>query len=859
MMECIHPASSTDEKSILLKTGYQAWAITVEHPDRDVLDEYLGTTHAKRTQWRLHSHHSTFPSSLHVGSVISYGGHNYRLLSIGNSSLRVQALSEETYMDSPGRPLDETGAFQRTAARDERIQRRRDARQRLIHKESTRRRIDDPRFTSQGLRICYELTLCALPPTLRDDLPEWARGGSSEVPTGESETPTPLTRVGYVQLFALDETDRFSLWETGSEVLPGYCRVALETREIADAPVLGITNEEAEQLVRQVELVEQPARTTFVGPASILPHELRQMIAPSIVFPCSSELPAEMRRVSLEARGQQVRVPRTFAHTRIDTLALSPTTHARLQQAEIVTLGELLELEETQLQEILSPESLYELSELLTTSTALEGGKGVRIPKEIVQTRIDALGLSSTTFTCLQQAKITTLGLFLSLEEEQLRALLSPESLYEMQMVLFAKQALPVIDYVLPHNLENTFNQGHPLTDIPQIEDALFKGKQVMCEFADLSIQDIHLTHVRGALRLAQVRERQGVLQVARDGKWITAKRFWIQLTRSQQQEQEKRQRTPHASFVSGLLPMDARTSTEERTPLFEEVYFQLTETTYDDANLGTLHLAYVSTLVDRLDGRQSGPVQVVWLSEAQLRQSMLWDQSMKRLETLDLRIQVNAYARAQGADHTVRLLPEAKTLIRKRVQQHSEDAYNRVPVRDPRYDDDCPLELPVRREDLEGRDEDDPPIETLRNIIGLYINYPEKMPEDEMVPRDVLQRLSFWLQEDQKQTRELNRQWGYWFADQPHPSTTMFIRERVYRTVIVRGEKDRKTGKRSWEQKKELTGYRFIIGLLSSIAPPGFVLEPRGDGPPRLSAPEPITAKRIPNYVVDTRKKAVA
>lgn len=277
--------------SAALEPGYEAWTVTIEHPDHEHLERSVGFPHTKLTQWVLSYRHGCFP--LQRGTTISFCDQPYLLLSVGSNSLRVRALTPQAFTSDPARYVSETGTFQMTPVRQEQLRHRRDNRRRSGRGNRSWRLVDEPHFQpTTTLRLSYELAVRDVPWTLRDDLPAWARGGSDE-------EPVSLSRRCYVQLYILDaETNQLVAWDpTMSQaddeaLLPDHGKIALETTALADAPVYRLSADEASMLAERMVQPERSAHVTFVAPASFLPEELRTMIAPELSHVVSAETAA---------------------------------------------------------------------------------------------------------------------------------------------------------------------------------------------------------------------------------------------------------------------------------------------------------------------------------------------------------------------------------------------------------------------------------------------------------------------------------------------------------------------------------------------------------------------------------------
>src|SRR5260370_1363057 len=75
---------------------------------------------------------------------------------------------------------------------------------------------------------------------------------------------------------------------------------------------------------------------------------------------------------------------------------------------------------------------------------SLERGQQVAIPKPIARMHVEQLKLSEKTLHLLKEAKLTTLGKLLEVEQERLIELLDARSLWELSAALFSQKALPI-------------------------------------------------------------------------------------------------------------------------------------------------------------------------------------------------------------------------------------------------------------------------------------------------------------------------------------------------------------------------------------------------------------------------------
>ena len=815
------------KKGFALREGYESWCVTIEHPDlADVSSsersQYLAMQ--KVGQWKLNYRHGSFPARARAGMLLAYRGRSYILLEVGTNTLRVRAITADLFYAAAAQPAPRISALQHTPERTERLLRRRDGRHRSYYEDWVRRPLDDPQFQQeQGSHFCYELTMRELPRTLCDALPTWARGGKSEESEGAKELceePTALARSCYLQLFTIQKEHEclvswhpYTLHSQSDGFLPECCRIVVELGDFSQAPVFSLTDEEATQLVQSIEQAEKPALETFVAPAFFLEPEMRAMIAPSLAWGASQYRPStpSHSRVSLDA-GQHIAIPQEIAkHRIVDTVTLSPATVAALQQAEITCFEQLLELEEEQLRKRFTSESLRELFLAAVAAQALpQVASQVFAPEEMTQER---------ELTHIAQFEIA------ARKGERIFCQFEDTSVQEVSRVRTFGEILQtkcVADgpWLTPERIWTT---ERDITRRSHFDLARSKGERVLCQCEDTSIQEV--------LYIRSLGER---LQTQRltDGLWITPSRFWIPVRK--RAEVTSRKQDAFAPPRWGFLPcrQEPRDEGQDSTTMSEVFFYQLTGISYDDVQRGRLYLVYASSLLERLDGRKSGSVQTLWLTQEQVRQSTRWERALESLDSLELQERVTKAALTQGADlPTVPWNREQWQELQSLLQDRAEEAFNRVPVRSPysTQKNPTPLRLYISDWDVRAAHSDRiTPTAMVLKVLKQYIRHPEMMPLDYRLDRHVLEDLLYYLQQDQRQLRQLRDRWARTFLGVTPPDTQCFVLHKAYkdrsRMVI-----DHKSQKKVVEKTQERVGFWLIVGLLASgNVSPDFVIKPR-------------------------------
>lgn len=311
------------------------------------------------------------------------------------------------------------------------------------------------------------------------------------------------------------------------------------------------------------------------------------------------------------------------------------------------------------------------------------------------------------------------------------------------------------------------------------------------------------------------------------------------------------------AVFAKGVLPTSSDLlptgQTDEEVspmPVFETFYYYPTGTTYDDPELGRLYLVRATLFVDRLDGSRSGPVETLWLTRAQIGQSLLWHRGLAQLEAIELRTQVTRHAVARGAALPQMKRAEERCLERKRRMLEMEVQYNLVPLRSE-HKKDAPLELFISEADLKAADQNHlSPTSTVIAVLERYLEHPAAQPVSHRLSVDTLNDIHYWLTEDHKELRRLKRSWRRLFPGQPCPAGPSIVmhEEYVKHTYKKRNEETRRI---EVKEITELVGYRLLIGVLASTPVPSHLIIEPCRGKPQCAAPErPIRPNRTPNYV---------
>lgn len=282
---------------------------------------------------------------------------------------------------------------------------------------------------------------------------------------------------------------------------------------------------------------------------------------------------------------------------------------------------------------------------------------------------------------------------------------------------------------------------------------------------------------------------------------------------------------------LSGVIPVAPAEESGAGQPVFAEFYYFLTGVSYDDREQGRLYLAHASVFADRLNGQRSGTVETIWLSRAQIGQSLRWERDLAHLDTHELRVRVNAHAVARGATQQSAVPADEASWERKRRESEREEMYNLVPLRH---------ELFVSTEDLKSADaRQQSPTSTVLHVLERYMRHPALQPVGDRLPLRVLEEMHAWIKEDRvRQFREL-----------PHPASPTIIMHEVY--VTRRLKVQDQAGRISVQDVPELTGYLLIIGVLASTpVPDQLIVKPRCEKPSYTAPVRPIMPQRIPNYV---------
>jgi hypothetical protein len=297
----------------------------------------------------------------------------------------------------------------------------------------------------------------------------------------------------------------------------------------------------------------------------------------------------------------------------------------------------------------------------------------------------------------------------------------------------------------------------------------------------------------------------------------------------------------------AGLLPPEHAQSSEP-APICEVFYFYATGTTYDDPERGRLYLVRAALFVDRLDGSRSGPVETIWLTRAQIGQSLLWHRGLEQLEVVELRTQVTMHAVARGATLPHFKGSEDQREERKRQMVEMEERYNRVPLKDPvrsNEQKEIPLELYISNEDLaEAKAHRETETAMILRVVERYIKHPALQPIGSCLSRRLLEDIHYWIGEDQRKRRELPSRTATKIS---HRGSLVMHKVYVYHKQSIQ---DRLTGKIEIQDVPEHTGYKVIIGLLTLTGVDDeLVVHPRPQQPGECKGPQPLV-HRTPNYV---------
>jgi hypothetical protein len=311
--------------------------------------------------------------------------------------------------------------------------------------------------------------------------------------------------------------------------------------------------------------------------------------------------------------------------------------------------------------------------------------------------------------------------------------------------------------------------------------------------------------------------------------------------------------KTPHALPVSGWLSAELLEEADLGQPAFPTVYLQMTGVTYDDAELGQLHLVYVSPFVDCFDGKRSGPVNTIWLTQAQIDQSRPWDRDFERLDVLEAREQVAKYARVRGA-----IPPEVRPVERSpreydKVRHQQQEQYRIVPLKDPDNpvskdssgeEREKPLELFIGSRDLaEAQAKRESQTAMMRRVIRRYINHPTAQSLGVPLSRCVLQDIYDWLGKDRDKRRELPSG-----RIRPYGPNLIMHKEYRYHERLFPNQ----GGEMVWQNvPDEVVGYRVIIGVLViTQVEDDLIVHPRESKPVSPVPERPIRQSKWPNYV---------
>jgi hypothetical protein len=285
----------------------------------------------------------------------------------------------------------------------------------------------------------------------------------------------------------------------------------------------------------------------------------------------------------------------------------------------------------------------------------------------------------------------------------------------------------------------------------------------------------------------------------------------------------------------SGIIPVTPPEDTGAEGPIFEEFYYELTGIWYDDPERGRLYLAHASVFADRLTSERSGPVETIWLSRAQVGQSLRWERDLERLEVHELRLRVNDHALARGARTPDMVPPDEVAWQRKRESAELEERYNLVPFRD---------ELFVSCADLDTADAQGlSPTATVLGVLERYLQHQATQPIGDRLPVHVLQDMQYWIRTDRR------RQW----SKLPRPASPTMV---MHEAILMREQRTLdESGHLNVQMVTELVGYRLIIGILATTpVPRHLIVEPRRAKPVFTAPARPIKPSRVPDYVLVDR-----
>jgi DNA-binding XRE family transcriptional regulator len=294
---------------------------------------------------------------------------------------------------------------------------------------------------------------------------------------------------------------------------------------------------------------------------------------------------------------------------------------------------------------------------------------------------------------------------------------------------------------------------------------------------------------------------------------------------------------------VSGTVSAEWLEQTDLGEPAYPTVYIQLTGVTYDDEDLGRLSLVHVSPFVDCFDGG-SGPMHTLWLTEAQIKQSKLWDREFERLDALEARIRVTDYASTRGATP-----PEVRRKADRYKQEQTRACQDDlVPLKDPERSNretERPLELFVSLSDaVAAKRQGKSNTAMLLSAISSYIRDPDRQPIGLEHEKPVLKDIHRWIGKDRKQRQGLISVEGPF----PHQPNLIMHTECRYRQRTVQ---NCATGEMEMQMLPEVIGCRVIIGVRATTGVPDqLIVQPRTEKPPIPVPDRPIRQIYFPNYV---------
>src|SRR5579875_2745864 len=142
---------------------------------------------------------------------------------------------------------------------------------------------------------------------------------------------------------------------------------------------------------------------------------------------------------------------------------------------------------------------------------------------------------------------------------------------------------------------------------------------------------------------------------------------------------------------VASVLPDGVQEDTGSPCRLYDHWFVAPTNITDDEGRC----LVWAAPLAHRLSGRSSGTVYTIWLDITALEQAMPVDESFNGQDCHEQRVQVNAFALAQGAAPPVEEAEPVRVAEAAFTATTLEEQYQLVPLKDPIY---------LRKEDVVAR-----------------------------------------------------------------------------------------------------------------------------------------------------------